>query len=255
MQTNESMTNNSRIKRSDEIGELAKALTLARSKIPAIEKDAEGQKGKQKYKYADLAAIYSAAIPHLSDAGIAHMQFPTYDDGRFIVTTMLVHGESGQWIESDCAFAYNADSEYAKDPKEQGLTITYIRRYAFIAAVGIIPGGDDDEAKLGNKQENGNGKRRPFEAAKAKGAEKPPDQPKNDPNIADPKQFWEMAKNEAAEHRDLSRDDAKVWLDTWLGNVEASGISETTIPQRQRFLAFLRGECESPVEQEQEQAA
>lgn len=186
-----------RLRRSDQIGELGKALAKARSEMPPIGKNAQGQKGKQTYKYADLAKIYGDVIEPLSNHDIAHMQFPTYEHGKFVVTTLLVHGESGQWIESECAFAYNTKGEYASDPKEQGLTITYIRRYAFIAAIGVIPGGEDDENKLGNNQSN---QRRAFEADKAKGGN----------NQAEPNHRLERAKEHVKKQLEQLVDEQQV---------------------------------------------
>ena len=216
----------SRVKRSEQLGELAKALAMARSKMPPIEKHQQGQKGKQTYKYADLATIYGAVIEPLSEQGIAHMQFPTYNEGRFIVTTILVHGDSGQWIESECEFLYDADAQYATDPKEQGLVITYVRRYAFIAAIGVIPGGEDDESNRRKRN----------------------DADQN--TLSEPDWKNDQAAKSAIWKQMQANGYGVDAINGWLKELDVSSFAETTTEQRRTLFLWLTGQSETWLPQQ-----
>jgi hypothetical protein len=117
---------------SETLGELAKALAAFQGKMEPVAKTAENPFFKS--KYADLASVVKAAAPVLSACGLSVAQFP--DDGTLV--TYLLH-ESGEWIE------HAAPLNPAKsDPQGVGSAITYFRRYAYCAALGIVADEDDD---------------------------------------------------------------------------------------------------------------
>src|SRR5690606_30331183 len=73
--------------------------------------------------------------PVLKKHGLAFSQF--VDDGG--LTTILLH-ESGEWIEARTSF----DGISYSTAQELGSAITYLRRYALTAALGIAADEDDD---------------------------------------------------------------------------------------------------------------
>lgn len=90
------------------------------------------------YDYAPLDEVLKAVRPALSKHGIAVMQFPQTKAGFVLVRTMITH-KSGQWMRGDLVVGCNST-----DPKDIGSAITYARRYALMAMLGIAPDHDDD---------------------------------------------------------------------------------------------------------------
>lgn len=130
------------MQRSDQINELAVALAKAQALIkqPAKTRTAtiKSDKGSYGYKYADLPDIIDAYRQPFSDNGLSIVQSVSTDDRRVAITTVLLHG-SGQWIQ-DTLFMPVADNR----PQAIGSAITYGRRYAISAMVGVAPDEDDD---------------------------------------------------------------------------------------------------------------
>lgn len=130
---------------SEAIGELAKALAAAQAvmKAPTKGRSAkiEGKDGRAgySYKYADLADVIECFREPLTKNGLALVQTMAPVDGHLVLTTKLLHS-SGQWLAS----AYPV-SAYQR-PQEQGSAITYARRYAVTALLGIAAEDDDDGA-------------------------------------------------------------------------------------------------------------
>lgn len=129
--------------KSDNISELAKALHKAQGSIKTAIKDANNPFFKS--KYADLGAIWDACRDALQSAGLSISQVPNADDdGKPVLDTILMH-TSGQWISGKYPI-----TPIKNDPQGVGSAITYARRYALQAIVGICADVDDDgEAALG----------------------------------------------------------------------------------------------------------
>ena len=124
---------------SAEIGELAKALAAAQGEMTAASKDATNPHFKS--RYATLASVWDAIRGPLSRNGLSVSQvLETPDAGPgVIVRTILLH-TSGQWIAS----RYVMPIPDKLTPQAVGSAITYARRYALSAIVGIAPDDDDD---------------------------------------------------------------------------------------------------------------
>jgi hypothetical protein len=124
---------------SDSIGELAKALAAAQGEMTSASKDATNPHFKS--RYATLASVWDAIRGPLSRNGLSVSQvLETPDAGSgVIVRTMLLHS-SGQWIAS----RYVMPIPDKLTPQAVGSAITYARRYALSAIVGIAPDDDDD---------------------------------------------------------------------------------------------------------------
>ncbi len=125
-----------RIRTTAQIDQIANALAAAQGEIEAAVKDSENPHfGRM---YADLASVWRACRGPLSKHGLAVIQVPT---GGWLITR-LVH-RSGQWIEGD--FKMTADTDRGRSAVQAlGSTITYLRRYALSAMVGVAPDDDDD---------------------------------------------------------------------------------------------------------------
>jgi len=89
-----------------------------------------------KSKYASLATILSAVKEPLQKAGLSFVQFPT---GENEMTTTLMHAASGEWMSGTFKMTPSKN-----DPQGQGSVITYQRRYALGAILGLNIDEDDD---------------------------------------------------------------------------------------------------------------
>jgi hypothetical protein len=160
--------------KSEAINELATALAKAQGEICAAKKDSENPFFKS--KYADLASVWSAIKEPLSKNGLSIVQ--TIDckkDDLFevYVETVLLHS-SGQFLTSLIPVR-------AKDDSAQGMgsAITYARRYALAAIVGVYQDDDDGNAASGkDKTDNADKDKKPT------GGTKPKDPPKNETPIS-----------------------------------------------------------------------
>jgi hypothetical protein len=124
-----------------DIGELAGALAVAQGEITGALKDSENPFFKS--KYADLASVWDACRGPLSKNGLAVVQTTiSHPDGICVLTT-LVH-KSGQWIRGELVVK-------PKDASPQGIgsCLTYMRRYALAAIVGVAQVDDDGNAASG----------------------------------------------------------------------------------------------------------
>ena len=119
--------------KSTEIKDLAEALAKFQGNIASIKKDSINPFFKS--KYADLASFIETIRKPLSDNGLAYAQFPTGFGG---LTTILMH-TSGQWIEDTMEMRPTDDK-----PQSVGSAITYARRYALGAVLGLATEDDDD---------------------------------------------------------------------------------------------------------------
>jgi outer membrane biosynthesis protein TonB len=143
------------MEQSKELNALGLALSKAQSKIAAASMEAENPFFRS--RYADLASIWEACRKPLSDNELAIIQTIQTNGKERILQTMLLHS-SGQYIVSDLDLittAYDKEGE----PKRTGMqalgsAITYARRYALAAIVGIVAEEDDDaEAAEGRTTE------------------------------------------------------------------------------------------------------
>lgn len=130
----------------DNIAELATALIEAKKKFTKALKNASNPAFKS--KYADLASAIEATEAALSECGLAVMQFAGCQPAEecVSVTTRILH-KSGQYIEN--VLDMPARGRQGFDAQSVGSAITYARRYALMAMVGIAPEDDDGNAASG----------------------------------------------------------------------------------------------------------
>ena len=123
---------------SDQIDALAAALAKAQGAMEHASKD--GTNPHFKSRYATLASVWDAARLPLSANGLSVVQTAGTDGTTVSVDTLLAHS-SGQWVRSSL-------STQSRDagPQAIGSCISYLRRYALSAMVGICADDDDGEA-------------------------------------------------------------------------------------------------------------
>src|SRR4051794_39738370 len=114
------------------ITELAKALGKFQAEVEHVTKDSTNPFFKS--KYASLENVISTVRPHLAKHGLSFAQFPD-EDG---LTTTLMHS-SGNWIAAHAKLVIKDMT-----PQGHGSAITYLRRYALSAVLGIATEEDDD---------------------------------------------------------------------------------------------------------------
>ena len=128
---------------SEKIDALTKAMVKVQAELKPAIKDSDNPFFKS--KYADLPAVVHVSRKLLTDNGIAVYQVTDMDENGVYIVTQLTH-ESGQWIRGK----YPVNPVKA-DPQAMGSAITYARRYAYCAMVGIVTDEDDDgNAASGN---------------------------------------------------------------------------------------------------------
>lgn len=123
-------------KTSDSTAKLDAALAKAQSEIQSANKDKVNPAFKS--KYADLSAVWEACRESLTKNGISVSQWPVHsEDNRLHLVTRLAC--AGEWMM--CEFSIPADKQNAHG---YGSAITYAKRFALAAAVGIVADEDDD---------------------------------------------------------------------------------------------------------------
>jgi hypothetical protein len=125
--------------RSEQVAELFGALAKAQAIMAGAKKDATNPHFKS--KYADLASVWDACREALTANGLAVIQTTEPSEGAEVrVHTTLAHS-SGQHISGVIAIPVNKN-----DAQGYGSALTYARRYALAAMVGIAPADDDGNA-------------------------------------------------------------------------------------------------------------
>lgn len=122
---------------------LAEALARAQSEFPAIPKNCQVSYGQTKFRYADLASIIDATRPILNKHGLAISQTFSNKEGCCIITTSILHVGGGILTSDGAAFP-----SIGLKPQDIGSWITYWRRYALCAILGICADDDTDAHEL-----------------------------------------------------------------------------------------------------------
>lgn len=126
------------------MGEWTEDWVTALRSMPPIERDREvtvdTQRGSYSYKYATLANVIDTVRAVLSDYEFAFAQSVTTVEDRIAVATIFYHS-SGERIEFG-----PLELPAGSTPQAAGSAITYARRYALTAALGLATEDDDDGA-------------------------------------------------------------------------------------------------------------
>lgn len=138
-------------------GALAKAQGQFGNVVRDLVASVQSTKGSYQYSYADLGACLDVVRKPLADNGLAVLQSCFQSDGDIHVETRLAHG-SGEWID----YGVMVMTPQRPGPQAVGSCITYARRYALAAALGIAQ--TDDDAQ---EAESSNGKEAPKKLSMA----------------------------------------------------------------------------------------
>jgi len=137
---------------SDSIANLTLALSIVQGKMTHAIKDSANPFFKS--KYADLESVWDVCRSLLSENGLAVMQFPgdinfvqlEKDNGdvniatKMSLTTIISH-KSGEFISKEMSVPVTKP-----DAQGAGSALTYMRRYALAAVVGVVQADDDGNA-------------------------------------------------------------------------------------------------------------
>jgi hypothetical protein len=131
------------------LGELYAALAKAQGAMTAADKDhsvgfdtredSRGGPQRVKYSYATLAGVWESCRKPLSDNGLAVVQQVTAATDKSITVRSILGHASGQSIPSELTMPVVGGTAQAV-----GSAITYARRFALMALVGIVADEDDD---------------------------------------------------------------------------------------------------------------
>jgi hypothetical protein len=117
---------------------LFKALAAFQQEVPTIHKGTQGYG----YTFADLPSIFEVINPLLKKHGLGFTQLICGQS----VKTVVFHSESGELIECATDIPQGVQLKGQNEFQVLGSAITYIRRYALSAALGIVTDKDTDAA-------------------------------------------------------------------------------------------------------------
>lgn len=122
---------------SESIANLAKALSAVQGALKPATKSAENPFFKS--HYADLPACWESVRGPLAANNLAVVQTTEVTPaGAVVLVTTLTH-TSGEWIKGSYPI-----NPVKQDPQAIGSAVTYARRYALCAMIGIVADEDDD---------------------------------------------------------------------------------------------------------------
>ncbi len=124
---------------SETIGKLAEALSKAQSTMSEAKEDAKNPFFKS--NYADLTSVWRACRKSLTDNGLSISHTTMFMDQELVLVTTLLHS-SGEWQRG-----YYPLMLAKRDAQSVGSAITYAKRYALAAIVGVCVEGEDDDAE------------------------------------------------------------------------------------------------------------
>ena len=125
---------------SDEIDKVSNALVHALGAMTDIVKGKTADVGTYRYSYADLGDALAMARPVLLDNGLAVSQVAHVTGREVAVFTTLLH-DSGQFLTSQPFVLPGGGTAQAV-----GSAVTYARRYALMAMLGLASEDDDGAA-------------------------------------------------------------------------------------------------------------
>lgn len=207
---------------SEQTGELFAALAKAQSSLETAKKDRSGHG----YKYADLAGCIEVAKTPLAENGLAVTQMMGQSGSDSTLITLLTHS-SGQYIGSEFIMEKAVlQGGAGKNPAQaMGASITYMRRYAFAAIVGLAQ--EDDDAATVRKKERaeaqGNKPADPMSDAQRQKLMAYYKGQSEEQRLKHATQFF---KREIMSFNELSKSEASLLIEAWEKHVRGSQNAE-----------------------------
>lgn len=134
---------------SESVVDVLGRLTEAQAEMPTVEKGKQAGFGRFSYKYADFDSIVRMVRPILHKHGLAFMQSVSGGDVEPCLTTR-VFSVKGEYIEDTVAIpamdvVRNSSGNASNNNLQRlGMAITYMKRYALCAMLGITSDEDVD---------------------------------------------------------------------------------------------------------------
>lgn len=117
------------------------ALLAVQAEAPTLQKTAINPHFKS--RFVPLEEVTEAVMPLLSKNGLVWTTLPGHtENGSPVLQYALIHADTGEQLRGSMALL-----PAKADPQGQGSAITYARRYALMAVLGLVADEDDD----GNK--------------------------------------------------------------------------------------------------------
>lgn len=127
---------------SESVTNIMDAIHKVQQNADPVKKNADGQVGQGKFRYANLVSTWGTVKDLLKSNGLTIVQSPTMGDhnvGQQFQTT--IYHSSGEWVKETMQMALQRE-----DPQALGAAISYYRRYMVTSMLGLIPD-DDNDAK------------------------------------------------------------------------------------------------------------
>lgn len=184
---------------------LSASLVAAAKELTNPTKARTAAMGQYSYTYADLASVLEHVRPVLAAHDLVVAQDTRIEDGRLCVYTTLWH-TSGESLRFG-----PLSGPMGQTWQQVGSAITYARRYALLAALGIAADDDDDGAAAGKFPKDG-----PKPVASDQ------DLKRWAASIRDAKEFMALKSiaDEISAHH-LAEDDRQQLIDEWKDKQEA----------------------------------
>lgn len=230
-------------------GSLAAALITLQTRLPRITKDAEGQAGQRVTKYLSLSALHAAVFPLLAEVGLAWICLPTMTTGdRFVLMYKLVHVATGEEEIGEYPLPESGGSQAL------GSAITYARRYALTAVLGIAPADDDDDGHAAEQAAQW----RPPANPRTRKAQRSKGTPDDDPfydqgEVPDPSHYEDAPASILPKQRArlmaaynkagiLAREDRLAYAMSKLDLPELASSNDLSMRQAGQLIAYLEAE-------------
>lgn len=123
------------MKTSEKITSVMTALLKFQGQVNKIKKDAKNPHFKS--NYASLSKILEETNPVLTECGLVLTQHFDVD----VLTTMLCHAETGEFMQSD----YPINVKDVSNPQQLGSAISYARRYGIQSILNLNASDDDGQ--------------------------------------------------------------------------------------------------------------
>jgi hypothetical protein len=178
---------------------LIEALIKAQLEFPVVTRDEKAtvetkKGGRYSYTYTSLAELNNAVDPALHKHGLTVIQEVDVVNDQPILRTTLWH-ISGQNMGSIHVLKPPVN-DYNPDHQSMGMVITYFRRYAKMALLGVASEDDDGNAASGHSRSKGDGKvENPPESKKNDNGEKSASGSKNREQTKDERKAFAISRN------------------------------------------------------------
>lgn len=143
--TGVSIVNDNNTDMSSRINEIAAALSKAQGELDTTKKDSKGYG----YNYSDLASVIATARPILAKHNLSVVQLVGSTDEFVEVTTILSHS-SGQFFRSVATLPV-IEMKGCNVAQGAGASLSYLRRYAYQAILGMASEDNDANSNGGSK--------------------------------------------------------------------------------------------------------